>query len=154
MNQLSERLLVAAPLASAGRFLGAYMAANRTQHGDGSHILLQARGLQQPAISVLAAEHRPAGVPPRYDLLWTAEGLGIFPVFKGQLSVMSGEGDHAFWLVISGSYAPPGGIVGTTFDLVAGNRLAAATARNLLEQIRGAIQRCFADEEWAKEVSA
>ncbi len=130
------------------------MVANRTHHGDGSHLVLHALGMNQPAITVLMAAQRPAGTFPGYDLLWTPDGAGNVPVFKGQLAIVAGADDDSFWLVVSGDFDRPGGVAGQRFDRVAGNTIAVTTARNLLATIRDAIQSSAAGEDWVKTITS
>jgi hypothetical protein len=84
-----------------------------------------------------------------WAIAWEPEG-GPFPSFEGTLSVRGDEGYERAVLELEGRYEPPLGAVGRAFDLVAGNKIAAATARRLLERLGAAIEHRYAEEERAK----
>lgn len=150
MSSISERQLVHAPLPSADRLLSAYLAAHRTTKGDGARLILHAANLSEPAIVSVAGAHRPADMTPRYAVHWEAEHGEGFPVFDGTLTIDADEDYTAFWLVLEGTYEPPGGLAGKTFDVLLGHRIAAETARNLLGAIREDTETAFAAEERSK----
>lgn len=151
MTAIAEKELVHAPLASADAFLKAYLAAHQAPKGDGARIVLQAGSMAQAAIITLHPAHRPADMTPRYKVHWEAEGGGPFPVFDGELTIGSDVDYNAFYVVIDGEYAPPGGIAGQVFDAVVGHRIATACARGLLNEIRTEIEARFAAQERAKQ---
>ena len=75
---------------------------------------------------------------PGYHLLyvsWTPEGGGPYPTFEGTLSVAD-EGFGRSRLDLYGSYKPPLGIVGATFDAAFGARIAHAVATELLAHFK------------------
>jgi hypothetical protein len=150
VTPIAEKQLVRAPLASANRLLQGFLAANPAPKGAGARVLLRAGDAAQPALIVLQPAHRPQDMTPHYKVHWAAESGGPFPVFDGELSVGSDEDYNAFWLVLNGVYAPPGGIAGQLFDAVIGRRIADGTARGLLEEMRVAIESAFAEEERLK----
>jgi hypothetical protein len=150
MSVISEKALVRAPLASAGRLLDRFMAAHRANDDGGARLVLRAHELEKPAIVSLTAAHRPGDMTPRYDVHWKAEGGGTYPEFNGQLTI-GGDSDYeTFWLELNGDYKPPLGIVGQVFDAVVGNRIATETARGLLDDMRGHIENEVQDEEARK----
>ncbi len=150
MSRISERVLVHAALPAADRLLSTFIAANPAPGGEGARVILHAANLSEPAIITVAASRRPGDMTPRYAVRWKAEGGGAFPEFDGSLLVEADEDYDAFWLVIEGAYAPPGGLAGQMFDAVVGNRIAVATTRDLLLAIRDAIEDVFAQEERRK----
>lgn len=66
-------------------------------------------------------------------LAWKPEHSAAFPDFRGILTVR--PKDRGVWMRLQGSYDPPFGVAGKIFDFVAGNRIAARTARRLLDQV-------------------
>ena len=150
MSTIAEKELVHAPLASAGVFLEAYFAAHASPAIDGARVVLRAGDAAHTAIVTLTPAHRPEDMTPRYHVHWEAEGGGPYPVYDGELRIGADDDYNAFWLVLDGAYAPPGGIVGKLFDAVAGRAIAAASARGLLADIRAQIELLFAAQERAK----
>jgi hypothetical protein len=82
------------------------------------------------------AENRSIGIR------WAPRGGGAFPTFLGRLRADPVDDTHAV-LVLEGRYAAPGGTLGRLFDVVAGNRIAAATLRQLLETVRAAVEEDY-----------
>jgi hypothetical protein len=149
MTAIEQRLLVHAPLGSAKRFLDAFFSAHRDAKGD-AHIVLRAGEIARDAIATLTPDHHPADMTPRYAVAWRDAEDGPYPSFDGGLVVASDEDYNAFWLVLTGAYAPPGGIGGQLFDAVIGKRIAQTTARRLLEEIRDETERLLTAEEARK----
>lgn len=150
MTRLAERGLVRAPLASAARFLTAFVAANAAPGGKGARVVLHVGGFSEPAIVTLTPTHQPGDMTPRFGIHWEAEGGGTFPVFYGELIVQADDDYNAFWIAIDGTYEPPAGIVGKVFDVIVGERLAAETTKNLIAMIRDYVERLFQSEEQHK----
>jgi hypothetical protein len=151
MSDISEKQLVHAPLSAAQHLLKAFMAAHKAPQGDGSRVVLQAAGFEQPAVVTVAPAHRPADMTPRYAVTWKSEtNDAMFPIFDGFLTVEADQDYDAFWLKIQGSYAPPGGVAGKLFDAVVGNRIAMTTTQNLLISIRDAAEAQFRSDEAKK----
>jgi hypothetical protein len=69
------------------------------------------------------------------DVSWTPKDGGPYPSFSGTLSVAE---DGAGWsrIEIDGSYRPPFGIAGAAFDAAVGQRIAQATASELLAELK------------------
>jgi hypothetical protein len=69
------------------------------------------------------------------DVSWTPKDGGPYPSFSGTLSVAE---DAIGWsrIEIDGSYRPPFGIAGAAFDAAVGQRIAQATASELLAEIK------------------
>ena len=151
MTAIAERELVRAPLASANAFVQEYVAAHRAPKGNGARIILQAGEVAQAALITVDPAHRPEDMTPRYKVRWEAEAGGPYPVFDGELTIGSDVDYNAFWLVLDGDYAPPGGIAGQVFDAVIGRRIATACARGLLAEMRGDIEARFTAQEQAKK---
>jgi hypothetical protein len=86
---------------------------------------------------------RPRGEATLDDLMlisWMPEGTGVFPTFEGILLVRAyGEG-KASSIELDGNYTPPFGAAGQVFDAAIGHRIAQATARELLKDLKSAIE--------------
>lgn len=75
-----------------------------------------------------------------WAIRWTPEHGGPFPDFRGYLSVQYASDGRA-QLEIRGEYAPPLGALGRGFDLIAGQRIASLTCRNVLADFALRIER-------------
>ncbi len=85
------------------------------------------------------------------SLEWAAEGGGLFPTFEGTLILRPHSGQTE--LELKGGYTPPLGEIGAAFDAVVGNKIARATIRILLENLRAALEEEFATfKEAVKEM--
>jgi hypothetical protein len=72
---------------------------------------------------------------------WMPEGTGIFPTFEGVLIVAtSDDGANVSSIELDGTYTPPFGSAGQVFDAIIGRRIAEATARELLKDLKRAIE--------------
>lgn len=150
MSAIVERELVHAPLAAAGGFLEAFFASHAAAKGGGARVILHAGSAAHSAIVTLKSTHRPEDMTPRYRVHCEAEGSGPYPIYDGELSIGADMDYDAFWLVLDGAYAPPGGAAGKIFDAVAGHGIAIAAARGLLTEISAEIEVLFSDQERAK----
>lgn len=153
MTEIVEKEPVAAPLASAHDLIAAFFSTHPAPNGDGARVILHAGDVAQSAIIRLESAHRPADMTPRYRVHWEPEAGGPYPVYDGELRIGADEDYNAFWLILEGSYEPPGGVAGQVFDNVIGHRIAAAVARNLLTEMRTEIEATFEARERAKPKS-
>jgi len=80
---------------------------------------------------------------------WAPAGGGPFPVFNGSISVETDEDYGSCSLLIEGDYEPPMGLIGEAFDATVGRKIAKATARQLLRELRQALE-----EEYSKSQPA
>jgi hypothetical protein len=149
MSDISVKELAHAPFASAGRFLSAFFEAHKNPDGE-ARINLRAHGVTQAATVKLTPANVAGDMTPHYAVAWESAAGGIFPVFHGTLSIGAGDDYDVFWLVLEGSYQPPGGLAGKVFDAVVGHRAALETAQGLLAEIREDTEKRFAVEEAAK----
>jgi hypothetical protein len=96
----------------------------------------------------------PGEDPMRFDepwrVHWTPEGGGPYPDFDGELTVRADESYRRAILELRGDYNPPLGTFGHAFDLVIGSKIAARTARALLQTIAQSMETRFAAEEQRK----
>ena len=81
---------------------------------------------------------------------WSPIGGGPYPDFDGEITVRADEDYKTCLLELQGEYRPPGGALGGAFDAVVGNKIAAATARELLEQIARDLVSRYQSNEAAK----
>jgi hypothetical protein len=95
--------------------------------------------------------------PLRFDepwlVHWTPEDGGPYPDFDGELTVRADESYRRAVLELRGEYKPPLGTFGQAFDLVLGAKIAARTARALLQDIARAMEERFRGEEALKEIA-
>ena len=67
-------------------------------------------------------------------------GHGAFPRFVGTLKVEADEDYGTCSLAIEGAYDPPLGLLGDAFDAAVGRKIAKATARQLLRELRKMLE--------------
>lgn len=72
---------------------------------------------------------------------WKPEGTIVFPTFEGTLVVWSEDDPETSVLELDGGYKPPFGAGGQAFDAVIGHRIAQRTARELLNDLKNAVER-------------
>ena len=77
--------------------------------------------------------HRVMGVS------WRPKNGGPYPDFDGTIALSDQDGT-ASKLTISGTYGPPGGVIGAAFDAVLGRRMASASIKALLDTLKTAIE--------------
>jgi hypothetical protein len=71
-------------------------------------------------------------------ITWTPEGSVVFPKFAGTL-VVRGE-PNVSYIELDGDYKPPTGAAGEVFDETIGHRIAQATAREFLKDLKRGIE--------------
>lgn len=72
---------------------------------------------------------------------WTPEGTSVFPTFEGELVIRSDGNPNVTDIELDGAYDPPFGAAGQIFDAAIGQRIAQATAREFLKDVKEAIER-------------
>jgi len=83
----------------------------------------------------------PDGLVHSIALDWAPVEGKAFPQFLGFLVTEPVTGKiNRSTITIEGCYDPPLGVVGDAFDTIIGNKIAAATLRDLLENIRNALE--------------
>ena len=82
-----------------------------------------------------------AGVSDGLEISWTPEGSVVFPAFQGKLVVRAHDRADSSCIELDGSYTSPSDAVGQPFDAAIGRQIAHATARQLLEGLKDAIER-------------
>jgi hypothetical protein len=74
----------------------------------------------------------------RLVLAWDPRDQSV-PRFEGTLSCAPAEPGKTI-ITLEGTYTPPLGVAGKAFDLVVGNKIAAATAQALLADIKAFVE--------------
>lgn len=159
MSHLQRRVTIACPLAQAAMRLRHFFAACGSPDGEFAKLRLQidvrVPGMSQPltlqraVVATVHAHHLPADMTPRFRVEWAPETPGPFPLFGGELFV-EGDDYEAFDLTLAGDYTPPLGLIGKGFDVAVGNRIAEATASDLLERIKAFVEREYTTDEETK----
>jgi hypothetical protein len=80
---------------------------------------------------------------------WAPDGGGPFPTFSGMLTLQPQSGQTR--IEMNGEYSPPLGEIGAIFDAVVGSKIARATIRILLENLKEALEDEFATFQDAVE---
>lgn len=97
-------------------------------------------GLEREVVARFLVGYDPLHLSKPMSVDWEPSGGGPFPHFTGTLTINEDEDYGSCVISLFGSYEPPLGIVGRGFDAVVGNRIALATARRLLEEIRDGME--------------
>jgi len=160
MSELQERIDVACPLPQAAARLKHFFYEHGNAEDDTLKLDLRldvnVPGLSTPltlersVIATIQLHHLPADMTPRFTVHWAPEKPGPFPLFTGELLVEAREDYDSFTLRLSGTYTPPLGVVGKGFDVVLGNRIAQATAIDLLHRLKDMIEQQFEIDEGRK----
>jgi hypothetical protein len=101
--------------------------------------------LSRDVLATLTPSAKGRGLEHPIDVVWNAEDA-LFPVFEGRLAITA-KSPTASTLSLEGSYKPPLGAVGKAFDAALGHKIAEATARELLRDIRERIEHEYLREE-------
>ena len=150
MTQLNERSYVQVPYGRAAGCLKTYLGWLGWTAGKPATLTLRVEesDFGRPgAISIardVSAQFDPIDDPQHLTkpmrVEWSPIGGGPFPTFNGTLTISEDEDYGTCVLTLSGEYNPPLGVVGKGFDAIVGRRIAIATARRLLTQIRDGME--------------
>ena len=143
MSTLSERVLVNCPLAQASLRINEFFRAHGNDDGDVARLDLHGAGQERAVIATIGLRHLPADMTPRYRVEWATEKPGPYPRFAGEVFVEGSDDYDVFWLTLKGRYEPPLGVVGKAFDAIAGHRIAAATAMDLLTRMKTEMETLY-----------
>lgn len=149
MSDFLERRVVRCPYNLAPRYLAEIVGA-RPSPGP-LKLTLSVPGAQ--LVKDVVVTYEAAVDPMHFDRPWRVDWKpesGPYPEFDGQLVARADETYETSLLELSGSYRPPGGVVGAAFDRVLGSRIAHATAQALLERIGGEMEARYARDEQSK----
>jgi hypothetical protein len=97
----------------------------------------------------VSIEGSPSNVNQVFAIDWKPSTGGPFPSFDGELTIEN-ENYDSFWLELRGTYRPPFGVLGSVFDAIAGKRIAAQSARELLAKMASSIEAGFQADEASK----
>jgi len=146
MSALREELYVNCPVNQARRHLDAFF---RERPTLALRVPLAIPGLKNPALmqkdvtASIKRMHASSDSFEDFSVTWEAIAGGPFPRFTGKLTVKGDEDYDSFRLVLEGAYDPPLGAAGEAFDVLVGHWIAIATARDLLERVREAIEIAY-----------
>jgi hypothetical protein len=166
MSDLHQRIFVNCPPHAARDYIARYFEDKRAAGHAGPHdpIRLALRApvtlpalqteivLQRDVVATVAPQADARGDLARMTVDWEPAGGGPFPRFHGSLVASNDEGYESFSLVLDGAYEPPMGASGAAFDAALGHRIAIATARNLLAEVRDGIEKAYAATEYSKQL--
>ena len=121
MTHIFERIFVKCPYGSARRYV--------------QEDAVQAAPLIPPFTLHLEAANDPLRFDQRLYVEWKPKEGAPLPHFFGELILRAEPECKGSVLEISGDYVPPFGVPGHAFDLFVGQRIATATAKNVLRKI-------------------
>jgi hypothetical protein len=156
MSTIHQRRYLNCPYHRAKELLGDAVQAAATS-GDAQLLRLELPIAPDAAVGKtvnvrFSRERDPMHFDQPWGVHWEPAGGGLYPTFDGTLTVRADENYESSLLELRGRYDPPLGLVGEAFDAIAGSRIAAATARELLRTIAERIEDRFAADEAAKSV--
>src|SRR5271166_1509587 len=141
MSEIHEYISVHCPFDLAPKYLREFFESAGAKGGVGATLEVRAPlGDVKLEREVIASIHPLSGFPgyERLGIGWEPSGGGPYPKFEGILTVSEESIDYTR-LDLDGSYRPPFNIAGAVFDAALGNRIAQATARELLTRLRDVI---------------
>jgi hypothetical protein len=151
---LRERIYVTVPVTRATGLLEGFLAERVPPESRAARLELAVPDLPLELQRAVLATFERVGLASGWNdtvhVKWRPEGGGPFPDFDGTLKIVPDEDYSACWLALDGTYVPPGGIAGKLFDAAVGTRIAHATGRRLLEQIKTDVEATFNREEREK----
>jgi hypothetical protein len=160
MSRVEQSIAVRCPLATGHIHLDNWFRAHASPDGERATLALIVTaaivGLDKPMSvhrSVVATLRKPpatASGDASYRVQWEPETPGPFPVFTGELFLEAVSTRESLSLRLHGVYTPPLAFLGKGHDLI-GNRLAVATADELLLRMREFIERDFRIEQTRKK---
>ena len=158
-SKLRQMTLVSCPTAQAAKRVEAFLTQSGVVKGHVARIpfgfdLMPVEGAGgvhvQRAVSLdITMDSKPGNVDATFNVDWKASGGGPYPSFHGELAIENEDYD-SFWLELRGTYQPPFGFLGSVFDAIAGRRIAAQSARELLAKMASSIEAGFQADEAAK----
>jgi hypothetical protein len=159
MSKLTEKIFVECALNQAPGYLQRFFATQGSLAGDIVVPLRLTLGiaalqtdLEKNVVFTVSNIAAGADMVPRLTLHWEPEGGGPFPTFDGTLTIEAGDDYSDCAIALRGTYEPPFGVAGKTFDATAGRRIASATAREFLERIRDYVEDAYRETEREKSV--
>ncbi|MBV8196660.1 MAG: hypothetical protein JO263_00875 [Candidatus Eremiobacteraeota bacterium] len=159
MSTLEQTTTVKIPFAQAADFVETFFDKQTEPKGEiviplvlsGAGIGIPGMTLQKDVRLTLLRERGP-NESIVFALHWEPKGGGAYPDFDGTLSIEEDETYDTCILRLRGSYQPPLGLTGKIFDLALGGRIAAATAKELLQRLDGFLTRGYLEREQHKRL--
>jgi len=159
ISHLKQKTLVACPLAQSKNRVTQFMKDNGCASGSSLRIPLGFDLMAPGGDAKMRIDHvvaldlviasRVSDLEARFEVEWKSNDGGPYPAFHGEL-VIENEDYTSFWLILEGTYEPPFGVAGSTFDAILGKRIAAQSARELLARMASSIEAGFQADEAAK----
>jgi len=148
MARIREQISLDCPIAEALPRLEEYFTAHRDARGVTRTRLrvpvdapLRGLAVEHEAIIVSRRTRDENNLNDVIAVTWEPAEGGPYPRFSGTLIAWAEHDPKRTFLEIDGTYSPPGGLAGELFDEAIGKRIAARTARALLEDIAQAMTR-------------
>jgi hypothetical protein len=144
MSEIHECLTVLCPFDQVRQAIAAYVGSLPVEHGSPVVALRVAVGdlvVERRADLVLKHARSHAGYE-ILDIEWRPYDGGLYPVFRGILSVEDVTGNYCHF-DLDGAYVPPLGLAGAVFDSVVGHHIALTAARELLDEIKTGVELAF-----------
>lgn len=149
VTHVYERYVTNCPYVRAREYLHAALESVVKNHRT-TTLSLKAGMLEKPVIVSYERGVDPMRFDEPWRVHWTPEGGGPYPDFDGEITVCADYSYRSAILELRGEYVPPLGTFGQAFDLLVGSRIAAATARTLLQQLAHVMETRYELEEAAK----
>jgi hypothetical protein len=143
MPRVRAAAAVQYPAKTAQRLLAKFM--DERRRGDGS-IRLPLRvalreghrdglSFEREVVMRFRLERDPKNLNDTFYIDWVPFGGGPYPTFSGFMNVCADADSRVSRIEIDGTYMPPGGLLGRTFDAVLGNRMARASLADFVKRL-------------------
>src|SRR5665213_330993 len=143
MPRVRAAAAVQYPVKTAKRLLAKFM--DERRRGDGS-IRLPLRvalreghrdglSFEREVVMRFRLERDPQNLNDIFYIDWVPFGGGPYPTFSGFMNVCADADSRVSRIEIDGTYMPPGGLLGRTFDAVLGNRMARASLTDFVKRL-------------------
>jgi hypothetical protein len=144
MARLRERTSVDLPIELTRAGLERFFASLRQKDGTSRirlRVLTDGPTLGLSIDRAVRIQAYPAADGDSICVTWAPEGTTVFPTFEGSLAIAADGNPNATFIELDGSYDPPFGAAGQIFDAAIGQRIAQATAREFLKDLKDAVER-------------
>lgn len=143
MPRLRDRSLIGLPIDAVRAGISRFFASLRQKDGVARlHLRVPTdgptMGLSIDRAVRIDARESPDGST--IHITWMPEGTTVFPTFEGVLCLGSDGTPDETYVELDGAYTPPFGAAGQIFDAAIGRRIAQATAREFLKDVKDAVE--------------
>lgn len=153
MSTLKESIFVEVPFAQAPDFIERFFVGSTMRlSAPGAGLGINGFALAADVVVTFRRRKGPNETVV-FEVHWESADGGPYPVFDGQLIVAEDEAYENCRLILEGSYTPPGKVAGAAFDAMLGSRIAAATAKELLERMRTFLTAGYEEVERHKRLN-